>query len=235
MTKLVVTSFLQTFSVAGLDAILRALGWVIAGLLGILVLSSLTSAYFLSTFLEEFILLAIAFALQALPALVLLVFSSYILAPTSVVYGLAFQSTVAKAVETRNYRDDLPGQQVIGAKPFLRAVRTLILLVLISLFSVVATNLGGFFSGLLFYWLATGRLLGRDQFLSTARRYLSDGRAEDLCRQNAWPVFFAGLAMSGFMLVPVLNLATPVFSTILTIHLFKRLHRRPQSDQVPLR
>lgn len=233
MFQIVLRSFVQTFSVAGLNAISSALAWLIMALLVLAGLESVVSAYNFTSRTEDFILALILNLFSAFGFVITLVFSSYIAAPTSVLYGLLFQDRVARSVEAGSYPNDPAGQRVCGVVPLLRAIRTLAGLVLISVVFLGLSYAGGPPVGIAFYLVAAGALLGRDQFVAIASRYMPLAQARDVGQRNGWLVFSAGLAIAGFMLVPVLNLMMPVFSTILMIHLFRHLHASGQSDALP--
>jgi CysZ protein len=47
--------------------------------------------------------------------------------------------------------------------------------------------------------------------------------AQALRREHAVRVFLAGLAIAGVVLVPILNLVTPIFATALMVRVHKRL------------
>ena len=47
-----------------------------------------------------------------------------------------------------------------------------------------------------------------------------------LRRRHAGSVFAAGLFIAGFVSIPILNLATPLFGTALMVHMHKRLSAR---------
>lgn len=78
------------FSVAGLDGISRALGWAILLALGLVMLAAALSAWATSTFAKEFFLHLIFNSAQALGLVIALIVSTYIFAPTSILYGLLF-------------------------------------------------------------------------------------------------------------------------------------------------
>jgi uncharacterized protein involved in cysteine biosynthesis len=54
-------------------------------------------------------------------------------------------------------------------------------------------------------------------------RFRPVDEAKALRRENAVRVFLAGLAIAGVVVVPVLNLITPVFATALMVRVHKRL------------
>jgi uncharacterized protein involved in cysteine biosynthesis len=50
--------------------------------------------------------------------------------------------------------------------------------------------------------------------------------AKALRRRHQATVFTAGLFIAGFVSIPVLNLATPLFGTALMVHVHKRMMKR---------
>lgn len=233
MTKLLLKSFFQTFSVAGLDAISRSLGWLIILLLVGALLLSVTAAANISTFAEEFFLHLVFNLSTALGLLGSLVFSSYIFAPMSVLYGVLFQSRVARAVETKDYPRDPSGTSSIGSGPFLRGLRAFSGLLIVSLLTLWSASLFGSLTAIGVYLILAGWLLGRDQFASVASRYVSLDTAKYLRGRHSGKIWVAGVAIAAILLIPVVNLMMPVFATILMIHLYKHLRLARSSDQVP--
>ena len=54
-------------------------------------------------------------------------------------------------------------------------------------------------------------------------RYRPVAEARALRRENGVRVFLAGLAIAGVIVVPFLNLITPIFATALMVRVHKRL------------
>jgi CysZ protein len=54
-------------------------------------------------------------------------------------------------------------------------------------------------------------------------RHMPRAAAEQLRRRNWGAVYFAGLIISGFVAVPVLNLLTPLFAAAFMTRVVKRL------------
>ena len=82
------------------------------------------------------------------------------------------------------------------------------------------------------YFLATAWLLGNEYFDFTAMRFYSPEEARWLRRFYAGRVFTAGLIIAGFVTIPVLNLATPLFGTALMVHVHKSLNHRTRLPPV---
>ena len=73
-------------------------------------------------------------------------------------------------------------------------------------------------------WIgANAYLLGREYFELAAMRFRSLAEAREMRRRFAAPVYLAGLFISGFVAIPLLNLFTPLFATALMARLHKRL------------
>ncbi|WP_395173445.1 EI24 domain-containing protein [Roseibium alexandrii] len=218
-----IKSFFQMFSVAGLDGISRALGWAIVGALVLGMLAAALSAAAISTFAEEYFLHLVFNAAQSIGLVITLIVSTYIFAPTSVLYGLLFQDRVARSIETSDYPQDAPGIRVSGLGPLFRAVLALVGLMVVFIVTALVVVSAGALVGACFFVCVAGALMGRDQFVSIGQRHVSRLEAKRLRKANVWGVLFAGISTALLLLVPVLNLMTPVYSTILMTHLFKKV------------
>ncbi len=73
------------------------------------------------------------------------------------------------------------------------------------------------------FFLATAWVQGLQYFELAAMRFHSVQEAKALRRIHQTTVFIAGLFIAGFVSIPILNLATPLFGTALMVHLHKRL------------
>jgi CysZ protein len=77
------------------------------------------------------------------------------------------------------------------------------------------------------FYLATAYLLGREYFELAAMRYLPPSEATLLRRRRQATVFVAGLFIAGFVAIPVINLASPLFGMAFMVHVYKRIERKP--------
>ncbi len=66
-------------------------------------------------------------------------------------------------------------------------------------------------------------LLGREFFEFAAMRHRPPAEARAFRQAHSGTVFLSGLAIAGFLAVPFLNLLTPIFATVMMVHLNKRL------------
>jgi uncharacterized protein involved in cysteine biosynthesis len=85
--------------------------------------------------------------------------------------------------------------------------------------------------GAVLFFIATAWLLGREYFELAAMRFHPVAQAKMLRRRHQGTVFAAGLFIAGFVSIPVLNLATPLFGTALMVHVHKRLMGTRRMDK----
>ena len=78
-------------------------------------------------------------------------------------------------------------------------------------------------AGAVVFFIATAWLLGREYFQLAAMRFRPVTEAKALRRRHQATVFTAGLFIAGFVSIPILNLATPLFGIALMVHMHKRL------------
>ena len=150
-------------------------------------------------------------------------------AVTAIVAGY-FLDDVAEVVERQDYPADRPGVALPFGKAILYGLRfaglsLLVNLVALLLFFIPGINLGAFF-------VANAYLLGREYFELAAGRFWP---AEDVTRlrmEHRGTVLAAGAVLAGLVLVPVLNLITPIFGAAMMVHLHKRL-TQGSAKQVP--
>ena len=78
-------------------------------------------------------------------------------------------------------------------------------------------------AGAVIFFVATAWLLGRVYFEFAALRFHPPDEVRALRRAHQGSLFAAGLFIAGFVSIPILNLATPLFGTALMVHVYKRL------------
>jgi CysZ protein len=102
-----------------------------------------------------------------------------------------------------------------------RGLRFAALSLIVNVAVVVLTLFTGV--GFAAFFLLNGYLMGREYFELIAMRHMPRAAAEELRRRNWGPVYLAGLIISGFVAVPVLNLLTPLFAAAFVTRVVKRL------------
>jgi CysZ protein len=132
-------------------------------------------------------------------------------------------------------RNDFPGEPPGRALPLGRALlyglrfaglSLIVNLAALVLFFIPVVNIGAFF-------LANACLLGREYFELAAGRFRPMPEAARMRVENRGTVLLAGAMLAGLVLIPVLNLLTPLFGVALMVHVHKALARRALPDRRP--
>lgn len=148
----------------------------------------------------------------------------YILPVVSAFVAGWFADDAALVVEATDFPADRPGRPLPIARAVAYALRftglaLLVNLVALALILVPGVNVVAFFG-------ANAYLLGREYFDLAAMRFHSPAEAVALRRAFFGTVLGAGAVMAALMLVPILNLATPIFGIALMVHVQKRVAAR---------
>lgn len=142
---------------------------------------------------------------------------------TAIIAGL-FLDDVAEVIETRDYPADRPGTAMPIGAAMLSSLKFfgIVLagnIIALMLLLVPGVNIVAFF-------LVNGYLLGREFFEFAAMRFRSPDEARLFRSRHSGTVFAAGLVISAFLAIPILNLLTPLFAAGLMVHLHKMLTKR---------
>ena len=141
-----------------------------------------------------------------------------------------FSDEIADIVERSHYPADPPGSALPLSRALIEGVKTAALALLIYLAATPFLLLAGV--GAIVFFLATAFLLGREYFYLAAMRFHAVPAARMLRRRHRGSVFAAGMLIAAFAMVPILNLATPLFGTALMVHMHKRLVGAPRRDVI---
>ena len=141
-------------------------------------------------------------------------------AVTALVAGF-FADEIADTVERTHYPLDPPGVALPLGRAIVEGVKIALLAVVLYVACAPFLLFAGF--GAILFFLATAYLLGRQYFELAAIRFHSVADAKMLRRVHGLTVFIAGLFIAGFVSIPIVNLATPLFGTALMVHMHKRL------------
>jgi CysZ protein len=141
-------------------------------------------------------------------------------AVTALVAGL-FGDDIAEQVERTYYPADPPGTAVPIGRALVEAVKIALLSILVYLCAVPFLLVAGL--GAVIFFLATAYLQSRQYFELAAMRFHPPAEAKALRKAHQGSVFVAGMLIAGFVSIPIVNLATPLFGTALMVHLHKRL------------
>jgi uncharacterized protein involved in cysteine biosynthesis len=158
--------------------------------------------------------------------------SVFLMPAVTALVGSFFVDDIADQVEHLHYPTEPPGRRLSLPRALLEGVVTALLAVVVYLVAVPFLLLAGF--GAVIFFLATAYLLGREYFELAAMRYLSPPEAKQLRRRRQGTVFIAGLFIAGFVSIPLVNLATPLFAMAFMVHVFKQLERRAPTFSEPV-
>ena len=163
-------------------------------------------------------LLAIAFSLG------IVVGGIFLMPAVTALVASFFGDEIAEQVEQRHYPLDPPGVALPLGRAILEGVKTAALAVLVYLVCTPFLLFAGF--GVVLFFVATAWLLGREYFELAAMRFHPVAEAKALRRLHGGTVFVAGLFIAGFVAIPIVNLATPLFGAAFMVHMHKRLAGR---------
>lgn len=154
----------------------------------------------------------------------LVVGAGFLLAPVTAMIAGIFLDDVADHVEQVHYAEDGPGKAMAVMPSVWYAIRFTVVVILANLVALLLVLLPGI--NIVIFFLVNGYLLGREYFMFAAMRFRSEADANRMRRANSTLILLAGFVIAGFMAVPILNLATPVFAAALMVHLHKMIARR---------
>ena len=154
----------------------------------------------------------------------LLIALLYLLPAVSALVGGFFLDDAAAIVEATDFPVDRPGVPMPVGRALIYGARfagvaALVNLAALTLFFIPVVNVGAFF-------VANAYLFGREYFEMAAARFMPVAEAVRFRRENRPAVLAAGAVLAGLMLIPILNLITPVFGIALMVHLHKRIAGR---------
>jgi CysZ protein len=155
----------------------------------------------------------------------------YLLPAISAIVAGYFLDDVAEVVEHQDYPADPPGRALPFGTSILYGLRFAGLSLLVNLVALLLLFIPGINIGVFF--LANAYLLGREYFELAAGRFWSPDDVARLRTEHRGTVMAGGAVLAGLVLVPVVNLITPIFGAAMMVHLHKRLTQgSPRRTQV---
>jgi CysZ protein len=148
----------------------------------------------------------------------LLVAFFFLMSPVTAAFAGLFLDQIAEKVEVRHYPHDPRGTPLPTARAIGTALQFFLVVLAVNL-AVLPVVLFGV--GAIALVAANAYLLSREYFEMVAMRHMPSEEARSLRRENGPFVFVAGLLPAVFSLVPIVNLAVPLFATSYFTHLFK--------------
>jgi CysZ protein len=180
----------------------------------------------LDKFILHFIALPYAWAntlLSILTIIGLIVALAFVVAPVSFVIAGLFFDDLAEVVEHKL----LPPGPIGRAPPIMDtiwlAIKFALVAVCVNVIAVLLLLVPGL--NAIAFFVANAYLFGRGYFELSAFRYLPLESVRRLRQRHAVKLFVAGLFISAFVLVPLLNLLTPLFATAFMVRVSKDILR----------
>ena len=162
-------------------------------------------------------------ALAIFTALGIIAGAIYLMPPITSLVASLFFDDVADQVERRNFPADPVGKALPVTTSALLSLRFFGLVLIVNLVALILLILPGVNVAIFFF--ANGYLLGREYFELAAMRFRPIDEARALRRTHALRVFLAGLVIATIVIVPILNLITPVFATAFMVRMYKKISR----------
>jgi CysZ protein len=152
--------------------------------------------------------------------LLLVVAFFFLMAPVTAIFAGLFLDDVALRVEARHYPRDERGTPLTAARSIAIALQfaAVVLAINLAILPLVFTGIGA--AALV---AANAYLIGREYFEMVAMRHMPVDEARLLRKENTPRILAAGIIPALLSLVPVLNLAVPLFATSYFVHIFKQV------------
>ncbi len=149
---------------------------------------------------------------------------AYLMPAISILVASFFLDDAAEIVERTDFPNEPPGRAMPLGSAVLYTVRftgvtLLVNLVALAIFFVPLVGVAAFFA-------ANAYLLSREYFEMAAARFRPLPEAADMRRHHATRTLLAGCLLAALMIVPVVNLITPLFGIAFMVHIHKRLSGR---------
>jgi len=149
---------------------------------------------------------------------------AYFLPAVSALVAGLFSDDAAEIVERTDFPGDPPGRALPLGQALLYGLRFAGLSLIVNLAALTLVFIPGV--NVVAFFTANAYLLGREYFELAAGRFRPVEEAAQMRSAFRPTVFLAGAMLAGLVLVPVLNLLTPLVGVALMVHLHKGLSGR---------
>lgn len=143
------------------------------------------------------------------------------IAPVTAAIAGIFLDDVAQIVERDDYPHDPPGTAIPAWRAFIAGLKFFCIVVVANIVALFLLFIPGI--NIAAFFVVNAYLLGREYFEFAATRHCTPSQARIMRRRNSASIFMAGLVISAFLAIPLLNLLTPLFAAMMMVHLYKRL------------
>jgi CysZ protein len=150
----------------------------------------------------------------------LLVAFFFMMSPVTAIFAGLYLDTIAARVEERHYPQQEKGMPLSSFRAMQTSLQFafVILLVNLAVLPLVFTGIG-----VVALIIVNAYLLSREFFEMIAMRHMPIDEARVLRKENSPRVFAAGFVPALLSIIPVVNLAVPLFATSYFVHIFKRV------------
>lgn len=157
--------------------------------------------------------------------LLTLIVAFFAMAPVTSLMAAIFLDDVAGEVERTKFPADAPGKPLSIPRAALLSAKFFGVVLLVNLGAILLWFVIPVFNVAVFFF-ANAYLLSREFFEMAAMRFRSPEEARRQRQQHSVSVFVSGMVIAAIVIVPVLNLITPVFATAFMVRRHKRTMRK---------
>lgn len=162
----------------------------------------------------------------------LVVALAYVLPAVTALVAGYFLDDAALVVEQTDFPADVPGRALSLGRSLAYGLRFAALSLVVNLVALILFFIPGV--NLTVFFAANAYLFGREYFEMAASRFMTGAEASRLRRENRVLALSAGALIAGWVLVPLVNLTTPLFGIALMVHVVRHVRtRRPRIMKVP--
>ncbi len=147
----------------------------------------------------------------------------FLMGPVTAMFAGLFLDWIASHVEHRHYPRDQQGTSLSPVRALLFGLKFAAVSLAINLVVFPLVFFAGF--GLVLILASNAYLLSREYFEMAATRYMSPRAASELRKANFLKIYVAGVVPALLALIPIVNLAVPLFATSYFVHIFKSVQR----------
>ena len=168
-----------------------------------------------------------SFILAILAGIGLALALALLISPVTAIIASLFLDDVAEVIEKKDYPADPPGTAMPLSEAIPSSLKFFGVVILGNLIALLLLLVPGV--NLIAFFLVNGYLLGREFFEFAAMRFRTPADARAFRSKHQTKVFMAGLVIAAFLVVPFLNLLTPLFAASMMVHLHKSISKRDPS------
>jgi CysZ protein len=163
----------------------------------------------------------LAWVLSIMAGLGIITGALFLMPAVTAFVGSFFVDEVADVVEREHYPAEPPGRALPLFRALIEGVKFALLALAVYLCALPFLLLAGL--GVIILFLANSYLLGREYFELAAMRFRPPAEAKAMRKTHATYIFLAGMVIAGFVSIPVVNLATPIFAMAFMVHMHKKI------------